>query len=80
MSKFYLPEARKTIVEMLEAAMTSWLETMQKESFSEPDADESLNLMLEATAISLNKMLARNPNRAALLQTFALNILDQSEK
>lgn len=80
MNKFYLPEARKNIVEMLESAMTAWMEQVQKESFSDPDAEENLNMMLEATAISLNKLLVRAPNRAALLQTFALNILDQVEK
>lgn len=80
MTEKYLPEARRAIVEMLENAMTAWVASMQEQSFGNPYDDESLNMMLDATATSLSKLLAKSPNRAALLQTYALNILDQVEK
>lgn len=76
----YLPQARKNIVEMLDTAMTAWVIEMQEQSFSKPYDDESLDMMLEATATALGKLLEKSPNRDALLKTFALNIIDQVEK
>jgi hypothetical protein len=76
----YLPEARKNIVEMIEAAMLSTMTEVQEASFSEPYADENLNLMLEAVTASFERLMKRSPNRAALLRTFALTLLDNTEK
>jgi hypothetical protein len=76
----YLPEARKAITEMLEAAMTAWLIEMQAQSFDDPFEDESLQMMLAATAEAVSKLLMRSPNHDALLHTFALNLLDHVEK
>ena len=76
----YLPDARKNIVEMLEAAMKAWLVEMQEQSFSDPYEDESLHMMLEATATAIGDLLEKNPNRDALLRTFALDILDNTKE
>lgn len=79
-SNMYLPEARRNILEMLESAMSAWIVTMQEESFSAPWHEESLNLMLEATAVSVGKLLAKNPNGDALMRVFALNLLDTTKE
>lgn len=80
MTQTYLPEARKNIVAMLDNAMTAFLKSVQKESFSDPYATENLELTLEATASAVRKLINGNPERAALLKTFALELLDQSDK
>jgi hypothetical protein len=76
----YLPNARRNIVEMLDNAMTATMIEVQEQSFREPYTDENLNLMLEALAAAAGKMVAKSPNRAALIQTFAYGLLDNVEK
>lgn len=73
----YLPEARRGILEMMDLATAAWLESMLQESFTDPDDDENIEIMLEAVASAVAKMMEQSQHKDALLRTFALNILDQ---
>lgn len=72
----YHPEARKQIVQMLEAALTAFYVSMQQESFDIPGDTVNLSLMLEASEGAVSKLVAKSKDSDALLRTHALGILD----
>ena len=77
-TKFH-PEVRKQLRNMMEKTFTAFFTSMQSESFSEPDSAETISILLEAIADASSIMVADHHDREALLNTFALDILDRTK-
>jgi hypothetical protein len=71
-----LTTPRRAMCDVISTAMATWLETMRSESFHGPVDDEQLDMILEAVASAVKAAAQDSPNRDALLEAFALEILD----
>jgi len=75
----YSPNTRKQLVSMAEVSATAFIKTLAAEMFTDATSVENIEIMTEAIAKSLANLASESGCKDAILQVYALSILDETK-
>lgn len=81
MAKTISPEVRNELIRYMSGSVEVYLRELTSRYFRKnPASAENRQIMLDAIAIALQKLMADDPHAPAVLRTFALEILEQETR